>query len=169
MGRFADDATGMGSLFQKTRCSVLRVYRFAGLAATILLTACLAVTAQPPEKKGPPDEKGGQGKGGFGKGGQGKGFGGGMGGGFGMGQPGQILPTFLQDMLKLSDDQKKQVADIQKDVDTKLDKILTDDQKKQLKDMRNRGPGGFGGGPGGPGGFGGPGGPPKDGPPKKDK
>ena len=138
----------------------MRVYRFAGLAATILLTACLAVTAQPPEKKGPPDEKGGQGKGGFGKGGQGKGgFGGGM--GMGGGQPGQILPAFLQEVLKLSDDQKKQVADIQKDVDAKLDKILTDDQKKQLKDMRSRGPGGFGGGPGGPGG------PPKDGPPKK--
>ena len=135
----------------------MRVYRFAGLAATILLTACLAVTAQPPEKKGPPDEKGGQGKGGFGKGGQGKGgFGGGM--GMGGGQPGQILPAFLQEVLKLSDDQKKQVADIQKDVDAKLDKILTDDQKKQLKDMRSRGPGGFGGGPGGP---------PKDGPPKK--
>ena len=121
---------------------MIRVYRFAGLAATILLTACLAVTAQPPEKKGPPDEKGGQGKGdlkgqgkgGFAKGGMGKG---GFGGGFGPPQPGQILPTFLQENVKLSDEQKKQVADLQKDVDMKLDKILTDEQKKQLEEMRN--------------------------------
>jgi len=88
-----------------------------------------------------------QGPGGFGPGGPG-GFGA-FGGG--RGQPGQVLSTFTQDQLKLTDDQKKQLADIQKDVDSKLEKLLTDDQKKQLKDMQQpRGPGGFtGGAPGG--------------------
>jgi hypothetical protein len=74
-------------------------------------------------------------------------------------QPGQILPPFLQETLKLNDDQKKQLAELQKEVDGKLDKILTEKQKKQIQDMRR----GFGrGGPGGPGGRG-PGGPPPGG------
>ncbi len=72
-------------------------------------------------------------------------------------RPGQILPGFIQEALKLTDDQKKELGELQKEVDAKLDKILTDDQKKQLKEMRPpRGPGG----PGGPGGDRGPGGPP---------
>ncbi len=71
-------------------------------------------------------------------------------GGFAPPQPGVILPPFVQNMLKLTDDQKKQVADLQKEVDTRLDKILTDDQKKQLKSMPSRGPGGRGPGGGGP-------------------
>ena len=73
-------------------------------------------------------------------------------GGFRPPQPGQLLPPFLQETLKLSDDQKKQVAELQKEVDGKLDKILTDKQKKQLQDMqRGFGRGGRGGrGPGGP-------------------
>jgi hypothetical protein len=88
--------------------------------------------------------------------------GGGPGGPGGPPQPGQVMPTFLQDSLKLTADQKKQIDELQKDVDGRLAKILTDDQKKQLKEMRDRGPGGFGpppgGGPGGrgPGGRGGP-------------
>jgi outer membrane protein assembly factor BamB len=77
--------------------------------------------------------------GGFGmRGGGGRrgGFGGGRGGGppFGPPQPGQILPPFLQDRLSLTDDQKKQVQDLQKDVDDGLAKLLTDDQKKTLKE-----------------------------------
>jgi EF hand len=68
-------------------------------------------------------------------------------------QPGQILPSFLQERLNLTAEQKKQLEALQKDVDTRLAKILTAEQKKQLKEMR--GPGG----PGGPGGRG-PGGPP---------
>jgi len=82
-------------------------------------------------------------------------------GGFGPPQPGQIMPRFLQEELKLTDDQKKQLAELQKEVDDKLSKLLTDEQKQQLKDMRPRfarGPGGRrpgAGGPGGPGGRGG--------------
>jgi hypothetical protein len=57
--------------------------------------------------------------------------------------PGQVLPGFLQDMLKLSADQKKQMEALQKQVDGQLDKLLTADQKKQAKDRP------FGFGPGG--------------------
>jgi hypothetical protein len=94
-------------------------------------------------------------------------FGGGPGGPGGRGPGGlpplgQVMPQFVQDDLKLSDDQKKQVAELQKEIDAKLDKTLTDEQKKQYKAMKeNPGRGGPGGrGPGGPGG---PGGGPGDG------
>jgi hypothetical protein len=59
--------------------------------------------------------------------------------------------------LKLTAEQKKQLQELQKEVDGKLGKILTDEQKKQLKDPRDRGPGGFGPPP-----FGAP--PPRGGP-----
>ena len=124
------------------------------LAGGLFLASLLAVTslssAQPPG-----GGKGGQpGKGGFGKGGFGKG---GFGGGFNAPQPGQIMPAFIATQLKLTDDQKKQVETLQKDVDEKLAKILTEDQQKQLKEMKDRsgrgGRGGFGGfGGGGRGG-----------------
>ncbi|AGA26432.1 EF-hand domain-containing protein [Singulisphaera acidiphila] len=78
----------------------------------------------------------------------GGGPGGFMRGGF---RPGEVFPMMLQDRLELTADQKKQVADLQKEVDASLEKILNDEQKAQLKEMRERGPGGFGG-PGGPGG-----------------
>jgi len=106
----------------------------------------------------------GGGPGGRGPGGGGPGGGPGGRGGRGPGGPpalGQVMPEFVQDNLKLTDDQKKQIADLQKELDAKLDKILTDDQRKQYKDMKdNPGRGGPGGrGPGGPGGGGrGPGG-----------
>ena len=67
-------------------------------------------------------------------------------------QPGQVLPSALQDRLALTDEQRKQVADLQKDVDAKLEKILTSAQKGRLREMRERGPGGFGPPPGRPGG-----------------
>ncbi|HEV3262804.1 MAG TPA: PQQ-binding-like beta-propeller repeat protein, partial [Gemmataceae bacterium] len=113
------------------------------------------VTTASSDKESKPKPGGGLGgMGGFpgGPGGRGR-------GGFG-GPPrsGQLLPSFLQGMLELTADQKKQLETLQKEADSKLGKILTDKQNKQLKDMRSgaggRGPGGFGG-PGG-GGFGGP-------------
>jgi hypothetical protein len=92
----------------------------------------------------------------------GRGFGGPGGRGFGgPPRPGQVLPPFVQERLNLTADQKKQLDDLQKDVDARLGKILSDEQKKQLHEMQ----GGFGRGgrrgPGGPGG--GPPGPPPDG------
>jgi outer membrane protein assembly factor BamB len=72
-------------------------------------------------------------------------------GGFGRSgfpRPGQLLPSSVQDRLKLTGDQKKQAEELQKHIDSKLDEILTPEQQKQLKDMR------AGPGRGGPGGFG---------------
>jgi hypothetical protein len=78
-----------------------------------------------------------------------------------MPQPGQVMPARVREMLNLTAEQRTQLDELQKDVDAKLAKILTDDQKKQLEQLRERGPrqgfGGGGRGPGGPGG--GPGGP----------
>jgi hypothetical protein len=65
-------------------------------------------------------------------------------------RPGEILPTMVQQRLRLSPEQKAQLASIQKEVDEKLEKILNEDQKKQLQEMRQRGPGGFGPRGGGP-------------------
>jgi outer membrane protein assembly factor BamB len=91
---------------------------------------------------GAPGEFGGRPAGG---GGGGRGAGG-PGGFAGFAPPGQILPPFLQGMLQLSDKQKKQVEELQKETDDQLDKILTDEQKKELKDMRAASArGGFGG------------------------
>ncbi len=53
---------------------------------------------------------------------------------------GAALPTFLQGMMRLSDDQKKLLAGAEKDLGEKLDKLLTDEQKKKFAE----GPGGFG-------------------------
>lgn len=72
--------------------------------------------------------------------------------GFDFPQPGQILSAFIQDQLKLSPEQKKQIAELQKDVDAKLTSMLTPEQKKSMQNMRP-GKGGFGP-PGGKGGFG---------------
>jgi hypothetical protein len=61
--------------------------------------------------------------------------------------PGQLLPPFLQERLRLTAEQKQQLEELQKEIDSKLAKILTEEQKKQLKEMRRgfgppRGPGG---------------------------
>ena len=74
-------------------------------------------------------------------------------------KPGEILPQMMRSRLKLTSDQQAKLDDLQRDVDAKMAKILTDNQKAQLKQMSTRGPGGGRGGPGGPGGRGGPGGP----------
>ena len=95
------------------------------------------------------------GRGGFGgPGGPGRG-GPGRGGPGGPPPPGMILPSVFQDMLNVTPEQKAQLDDLQKEVDTALDKLLTDEQRKQLQQLREGGPGGFGP----PRGFGPPGGP----------
>jgi hypothetical protein len=135
-----------------------------GTATKEELTALFAQETPPaggPRGGGGP---GGRGPGGFGGPGGGGPGGGGPGGFGGPPRPGQVLPDFLQDQLELTDEQKTQVAELQKDVDARLEKILTAEQRAQLREMRQRGPGGpggFGGGPpGGPGRPGG-GGPPR--------
>jgi hypothetical protein len=152
---------------------LLRLFEMAdtnkdGVVTKEQLTALAAKLEAEVAQGGGPGGRGGRGgpPGGFGPGGPG-GFG--PGGPGGPPQPGQVLPPFLQEELKLSADQKKQLEELQKDVDARLAKILTEEQKKQLKERRERGPGGFGprGGRGGRG----PGGPPPgDGrPPRQDE
>jgi outer membrane protein assembly factor BamB len=61
-------------------------------------------------------------------------------------QPGQVLSPAVQASLELTAKQKKQLEEIQKEVDGKLAKVLSDKQQKQLKEMRGGlGRGGFGG------------------------
>lgn len=83
----------------------------------------------------------------------------GPGGGF------HLLPRFVEEKLNLTDDQKQQVAALEKETKAKLEKILTAEQIKTLETAHpprppqdQGGQGGQGGGPGpGPDG-GGPGG-----------
>jgi hypothetical protein len=111
---------------------------------------------------------GGPGMGGPGMGGPGMG---GPGGPMRFGPPpaGELMPPPLQEALRLTDAQRRKLADLQKEYNDQLDKVLTAAQRAELKNLRDAGPGfpppGGPGGfppPGGPGGFpppGGPGGP----------
>jgi hypothetical protein len=66
----------------------------------------------------------------------------GKGGDFkGKGPPplGQILPFFVQDALNLSEAQRSKLAELQKEMNTRLDQILTEEQRKQLRAMRGKG------------------------------
>lgn len=71
-----------------------------------------------------------------------------------------LLPPRAVEHLKLTDEQKKQLEELEADVKAKIGKILTPEQLEQLKQMRppmRQGPGGSGGrgpGRGGPDGDG---------------
>jgi Spy/CpxP family protein refolding chaperone len=112
-------------------------------------TAYKDLTGEPFEGPLPAQAFGGAGGigGGFGQPGGAGGFGGGFGGG---GQPGIVLSTTAQTTLKLTDEQKKELEQIQKDVASRLEKMLTEEQRKQLKEMQERQPN-RGGQPGQPG------------------
>jgi hypothetical protein len=70
----------------------------------------------------------------------------------GLPRPGEVLPQPVQDQLQLTEDQKKLLADLQKELDGKLAAILTEPQRKQFQELRDRpamafglfGPGGGG-------------------------
>lgn len=64
---------------------------------------------------------------------------GGFGGAGGGGTPGTILSTGTQERLKLTDEQKKQVETLQKEIDGKLNNILNEDQRKQLDEIKKGG------------------------------
>jgi hypothetical protein len=66
-------------------------------------------------------------------------------------QLGRVMPEFLQDRLKLTAEQKKQLGELQKEADGTLDRILTGEQREQLKGFEEMlkafaagGPAGFG-------------------------
>jgi spore coat protein CotH len=82
---------------------------------------------------------------------------GGPGGFFRLPPPGVLLPPPVQDALQLTDEQKKELDKLQKEIDEKLEKLMTEDQRKQFKEMKDRGAA-VPMGPMGPGGFGPPGG-----------
>jgi hypothetical protein len=67
-------------------------------------------------------------------------------------QPGKIFTPAQQETLKLSPEQKKRLEEIQKELDTRLAMLLTEEQKRQLRTMQQQvvagGPG-RGGPPGG--------------------
>ena len=51
-------------------------------------------------------------------------------------RPGQILPPMLRQRLAISPQQEKEIDALQKEVDARLDKLLTAEQRQQLKEMR---------------------------------
>jgi hypothetical protein len=53
---------------------------------------------------------------------------------------GTIIPPFMAEQLKLTEEQKTKLADLEKKVRAELDAMLTDEQKKILENPR--GPGG---------------------------
>ena len=106
------------------------VFGLLAFAAAALIVASSEAVSQPPD--GGKAKKGGKDK----------------------GRPprfelGKVLPPFARDELNLTADQQKQLADLEKEVKAKLEKILTAEQKKTLEEMRPPGPppGGPGGGP----------------------
>ena len=134
-------------------------YRVSVMALTLGLFASAALVPMVRADKAPADNpppqkpEGGPGGGGGPNGGGPGGPGGGV----------HVIPRFAVEKLNLTEDQKKQIADLEQEVTAKLEKILTPDQMKTLKEGRppRRGGGGGGGG----GGQGGPGGGGQEGPP----
>lgn len=55
-------------------------------------------------------------------------------------RPGEVLSETAQRMLNLTPEQKAGLAEIQRDVDARLDRLLTADQKSQLKHLDGHGP-----------------------------
>jgi hypothetical protein len=67
-----------------------------------------------------------------------------FGGGFGT-PPGIVLSPRVQENLKVTDEQKKKIEELQREVDATIQKILTEEQNKQLKDLKDNTGRGFGG------------------------
>lgn len=67
-------------------------------------------------------------------------------GGFGMRPPrlGELLPQPVQQMLRLTDEQKKRLAELQRATDGRVDELLTEEQRATLKRIREGGPPGPG-------------------------
>jgi Spy/CpxP family protein refolding chaperone len=57
-------------------------------------------------------------------------------------QLGNLIPPHIQDQLDLSEDQEKQLRDLEQEVRDRVRKMLTSAQKKKLESLQRRGPGG---------------------------
>lgn len=55
-------------------------------------------------------------------------------------EPGKLMPPHVRHELKLSPEQNKQMAELEKEVRERILKILTSEQKRQLKELRPAGP-----------------------------
>ena len=77
-------------------------------------------------------------------------------------EPGKIMPPHVRDALNLTEEQQKQIGELEKEVRTKLLNILTGEQKTRLKELNDKGPKG-------PPNYDGDGPPDKKGKGKKDK
>jgi Spy/CpxP family protein refolding chaperone len=66
-----------------------------------------------------------------------------------------LIPRFAEEKLELSDDQKEQIKQLEAEVKTKLEAILTPEQMKTLETACPPRPNNNGGGQGGQGGQGG--------------
>lgn len=49
------------------------------------------------------------------------------------------IPPFALEKLKLTEEQKKKLAEIQKDTDARIAGVLTEEQKKQLEELKKQG------------------------------
>src|SRR5262249_25793054 len=72
-------------------------------------------------------------------------------------EPGTVLPPFAREPLKLTQDQQRQVAELERDMKARLPKVLTPAQMKQFSDTMRQGPGKDGPPKGPPPGMGEPG------------
>lgn len=53
---------------------------------------------------------------------------------------GSVLPPFVRERLKLTEEQRKEIADLEADVKARLTKILTAEQCKQVEEILRKGP-----------------------------
>jgi Spy/CpxP family protein refolding chaperone len=58
--------------------------------------------------------------------------------------PGHVFPPFVQEMLKLTPEQREKINKLQKDAEEKMMEVLTEEQKKQLEAMKKKMTGGAG-------------------------
>jgi hypothetical protein len=124
----------------------MRAAAFGLLAALAVVVGSAAVVSQPPDggkggRKGPPGKEKGPPR---------------------RFELGKVLPPFAREQLDLTGDQERQIADLEKEVKSRLERILTADQKKKLETLRPPGP------PGDPP-RGGPPGPQSDKPDRQDR
>ena len=86
-----------------------------GALSVVFLTGMAQPQDEKGPKKGPPGEK--------------KGW-----------EPGKIIPPHVRDILELSEEQERKIADLEKEVRSKLLKIFTEEQQQRLRDFNDKGP-----------------------------
>ncbi|EAQ78678.1 hypothetical protein [Blastopirellula marina] len=136
------DQDGQLSKAEVTDRRLLRLFTAADANKDDVVTADELKTHFASQVSNARGQQGGQGGPGMGQGGPG------MGPGGMMGPPriGEVMPSFLQQMLKLTPQQQAQMAALQQKVNAELANILTDEQEEQCAQMMQGVPGGQRGG-----------------------